>query len=135
MSTSDSALHEVQPVRTTVICSVESDDSTVITIAEDAVISFFVVDELDRSTQRSRSVLSLARVHLYILSAAVLNRVQNDPILLPSVDSTKQITPFVSQRRVRVPRPCLYSLSIAGSTAVVHSARRSRHGQSRRETR
>ncbi|WP_233559336.1 MULTISPECIES: hypothetical protein [unclassified Halorubrum] len=74
------------------ICSVESDDSTVITIAEDAVISFFVVDELDRSTQRSRSVLSLARVHLYILSAAVLNRVQNDPILLPSVDSTKQTT-------------------------------------------
>jgi hypothetical protein len=33
------------------VCSVESDDSTGITISEEAIISRFVAEELDRSTQ------------------------------------------------------------------------------------
>jgi hypothetical protein len=38
-------------LKNTLFCSVESDDSTRITISEGAIISLFEVEELDRSTQ------------------------------------------------------------------------------------
>lgn len=45
-------------------CSVESDDSTGITISGDAITSLLIVEELDRSTLRSQSFHSLSRFHL-----------------------------------------------------------------------